>query len=66
MFDFACEAASCETLGSDLDADFLACLVSALSDRELEALEDDLNFYSFAGVASPRILSLMEGAVALN
>ena len=34
--------------------------------EELEALEDDLNFYSFAGVASPRILSLMEGAVALN
>ena len=32
----------------------------------LEALEDDLDFFSFAGVASPRILSLMEGAVALN
>lgn len=38
----------------------MARIISTLTDAELAALEDDLDFCRFAGVPSHRILSIMD------
>lgn len=40
----------------------LAEAMSSLSDSEIEGLEDDLNFFAFTGITSPRIEAVLEKA----
>ena len=40
----------------------LAAAMSSLSDSEIEGLEDDLNFFAFTGITSPRIESVLAKA----
>jgi hypothetical protein len=41
-------------------------IIGGMSDAELAALEDELNFYLFAGLPSHRILAIMDRAGILN
>ena len=66
MFDFAPDRTFGDVSSENLDTDSLAHALSSLSDRELDALQDDLDFCSFAGVPSPRILSLLDGLTELD
>ena len=43
-----------------IDPVLLADALAQLSDRELVKLEDELDFCTFAGVPSPRILRLLD------
>ena len=66
MFDFAPSFEFCDSDSQDIDSDTLASALATLSDGELDALQDELDFCSFAGVPSPRILSLLDGLVELD
>ncbi len=55
MFDFEYPAE-----GLVESPEIMLAIVSQLSDAELAALEDDLDFCRFAGVPSHRILAVMD------
>ena len=44
------------------DVDALVAALAHLSDREIEGLEDDLNFFAFTGITSARIESVLDRA----
>jgi hypothetical protein len=52
--------------GSAADANAFDRLVARLSDADLAALEDELDFYGFTGVPSQRMLDLMDRAGRLD
>ncbi len=60
MFDICDELYISKLTPDVIDADDLARSLETLSDNELLALEDELDFCSFSGAPSPRILSLLE------
>ena len=45
-----------------MDVTALIKALSHLSDREIEGLEDDLNFFAFTGITSARIESVLDRA----
>lgn len=47
---------------SAFEIEALAEAMSSLSDKEIEGLEDDLNFFAFTGITSPRIEAVIEKA----
>ena len=49
-----------------IDADLLAGILAELSDAELNALEDDLDFCRFAGVPTERVLKLLGKMINLD
>jgi hypothetical protein len=49
-----------------VDHSILSRMLKGLSDAELEQLEDELNFASFAGLPSPRILALLDQMIELD
>lgn len=49
-----------------VDQSMLAHALKGLSDTELDQLEDELNFASFAGLPSPRILALLDQMIELD
>ena len=49
-----------------VDADTLSRRLEGLSNDELDALEDELNFCRFAGVPSPRILAILDQLTDLD
>ena len=48
------------------DQDRLEAVLSALSDEELTALEDDLDFCNFTGVPSQRVLEVLNDFTQLD
>ena len=55
------------TVPSDIvDAESLSQAISSLADDELAALEDELDFCSFAGVPSTRILRILSKVTDLD
>lgn len=60
MFDFVYVRPFDATPSEIIDADDLAGALSRLTDAELALLEDELDFCGFAGVPSPRILTLLD------
>ena len=66
MFDFAPDRRVDDVPPQIIDADSLACLLAMLDDDELAALEDDLDFCSFAGVPSARILKILSEITDLD
>lgn len=46
--------------------DRLQVVLASMSDEELEALEDDLDFCNFAGVPSARVLSVLTEVIDLD
>ena len=66
MFDFVSEHAV-QTVPSDIvDAESLSQVISSLADDELAALEDELDFCSFAGLPSTRILRVLSTVTDLD
>lgn len=57
MFDFPCESGVTPIDGSLVR---LNEIVSTLSDADLAALEDDLDFYCFAHMPSVRMLRILD------
>ncbi len=52
---------------SDLfDQKRLSEALASLSDDELDALEDDLDFCNFTGVPTPRVLEVLKGLTELD
>ncbi len=49
-----------------MDQTILSHTLKGLSDVELDQLEDELNFASFAGLPSPRILALLDQMIELD
>lgn len=49
-----------------IDDALLACDLANLSDRELAALGDDLDFCNFTGVPSTRLLKFLSGMIELD
>ena len=66
MFDFATEQ-NVRTVPLDIvDAETLSQVLSSLADDELTALEDELDFCTFAGVPSTRILRVLSKVTDLD
>jgi hypothetical protein len=51
---------------TDIDQTQLHAALSALSDADLAALEDDLNFCSFTGVPTRRVLEVLNELIELD
>lgn len=67
MLDFECnESVPVFRAADSAAAADIMDIVASMSDAELLALEDDLDFYSFARVPSERILSIMRRTGALD
>lgn len=66
MFDFAPDRPVDGVPPEIIDADSLAGMLATLDDDQLAALEDDLDFCSFAGVPSARILKLLSEVTDLD
>ncbi len=66
MFDFASDHAVRSVPLDIVDAETLSQAISSLADDELAALEDDLDFCSFAGVPSTRILRVLSKVTDLD
>ncbi|MXQ07962.1 hypothetical protein GQ651_08900 [Alphaproteobacteria bacterium GH1-50] len=57
MFD---QALPPKDSGLSFDMDIMLALLSDLDDAALSAIEDDLDFYHFSGVASDRLKGLLD------
>ena len=64
-FDVRADEATQES-SSDLGQNAFMQIIGGMSDAELAALEDELNFYLFAGLPSHRILAIMDRAGILK
>ena len=58
----------CGSVGFSADAFSLSLedIISALSDADLAILEDELDFFGFTGVPSPKMLDVMDRAGLLD
>ena len=66
MFDLANDRPFDGKTETIVDAENMACALTRLSNDELDALQDDLDFCRFAGVPSPRILSILDRLTQLD
>ena len=66
MFDTVSNRPVDGTAAQDVDADQLKSTIANLSDAELESLADELDFFAFAGLASTRILSVLDQVTDLD
>ena len=66
MFDFANDRPFDARTETIVDADTLSRRLEGLSNDELDALEDELDFCRFAGVPSPRILAILDQLTELD
>ena len=66
MFDFANDRQFDGETETIVDADTLSRRLEGLSNDELDALEDELDFCRFAGVTSPRILTILNQLTELD
>lgn len=64
MIDFQCFPG--ESPATDPQSALLQRIVACLSDADLAALEDDLDFYRFAHMPSPRMLAILGRVGALD
>lgn len=55
-----------DDVSDSLDQHRLREELAGMSDDELAALEDDLDFCNFTGVASARVLSVLNGVIELD
>lgn len=58
----------CESVGHCPDSEQISLMnaIATLSNAELAALEDDLDFYTFTGMASQRMLDVLDHANLLD
>ena len=66
MFDFANDRHVDGATNTVVDSELLSRALSGLTDKELEKLEDELDFARFAGLPSPRILALLDELMELD